>query len=33
MDRKNFIRTGLLGTGVFVTGAAALRATSNGIDE
>lgn len=33
MDRKDFIRTGLLGTGVFVTGAAALGATSNGIDE
>ncbi len=33
MDRKTFIRKGLLGTGVFVAGAAGLNLASNDIDE
>jgi hypothetical protein len=33
MDRKDFLRLGILGTGVFVTGAAGRAALSNDIDE
>lgn len=33
MDRKDFIKKGLLGTGIFVTGATGFGALSNNIDE
>lgn len=33
MDRKDFLRKGLLGTGMFVTGASVLGALANSIDE
>ena len=33
MDRKDFIKKGIFGTGIFITGAAGMNALSNGIDE
>lgn len=33
MDRKNFLRTGLLGTGILVGGSAAAHLLKNDIDE